>query len=236
MKKTFAATIAAATLFSFGQAIPQLATNAKVEAAAVQTQKGKVTTVLNVRSKASTGGKVLGTLKKGTIITIKKKLANGWLQISYKGKTAYVSGKYVKRMASSTATAVSTSSQLNAYEQKVVSLTNAERAKAGLRPLQVDTKLSQVARAKSQDMASHNYFSHTSPTYGSPFDMMKQFGVTYSYAGENIAMGQRTPEEVMTAWMNSAGHRANILNKSYTHIGVGYVSGKNVWTQEFIGR
>ncbi|MDF2592072.1 MAG: sporulation protein, partial [Clostridia bacterium] len=77
---------------------------------------------------------------------------------------------------------------------------------------------------------------HTSPTYGSPFDMMKQFGITYKTAGENIAMGQRTPEEVVKAWMNSPGHRANILKSSFTHIGVGYVANGSYWTQMFIGK
>jgi uncharacterized YkwD family protein len=125
---------------------------------------------------------------------------------------------------------------LSAYEQKVVTLTNQERAKQGLPALQVDSALSKVAKAKSQDMYNANYFSHTSPTYGSPFDMMKQFGISYRTAGENIAMGQKTPEEVVQAWMNSAGHRANILNKTYTHIGVGYVAGKNIWTQQFISK
>ena len=80
-----------------------------------------------------------------------------------------------------------------------------------------------------------HYFSHTSPTYGSPFQMMKAFGLSYRTAGENIAYGQRTPQEVVNAWMNSSGHRANILNSSYTQIGVGYVANGNYWTQMFIG-
>ena len=84
-------------------------------------------------------------------------------------------------------------------------------------------------------MHDKGYFSHTSPTYGSPFDMIKNFGISYRTAGENIARGQRTPLEVMDAWMNSAGHRANILNASFTQIGVGYVSDGNYWTQMFIG-
>lgn len=83
-------------------------------------------------------------------------------------------------------------------------------------------------------MAVNNYFSHTSPTYGSPFDMMKKFGISYTAAGENIAKGQRTPQEVVTAWMNSEGHRANILNKNYTHIGVGFEENGYIWTQQFI--
>ncbi len=80
-------------------------------------------------------------------------------------------------------------------------------------------------------MKNKNYFDHTSPTYGSPFDMMKSFGISYKAAGENIAMGQKTPEQVVQAWMDSPGHRANIMNSSFTHIGVGYVASGNYWTQ-----
>ncbi|WP_242241542.1 CAP domain-containing protein [Bacillus cereus group sp. BfR-BA-01309] len=123
---------------------------------------------------------------------------------------------------------------LSEFEQRVVELTNAERAKQGLSALKIDTELSKVARIKSEDMQKNNYFDHNSPTYGSPFDMMKKFGISYTSAGENIAQGQRTPEEVVQAWMNSAGHRANILNNSFTHIGVGYVESGNYWTQQFI--
>lgn len=129
-----------------------------------------------------------------------------------------------------------TTSTLSAYEQKVVDLTNQERAKNGLAALKVDTALSKVAREKSLDMSKNGYFSHTSPTYGSPFDMMKQFGISYQYAGENIAMGQRTPEEVVQAWMNSEGHRKNILSANFNYIGVGYVESGNYWTQMFIGK
>lgn len=125
--------------------------------------------------------------------------------------------------------------QLNQFEHQVVQLTNEERTKRGLSPLKVNVELSKVAREKSADMARNNYFSHNSPTYGSPFDMMKQFGISYRTAGENIAKGQRTPQEVVNAWMNSAGHRKNILNPSFKEIGVGYVENGNVWTQQFIG-
>lgn len=125
---------------------------------------------------------------------------------------------------------------LSEYELEVVELTNVERQKHGLAPFQIDEALSKVARVKSEDMAKQNYFSHNSPTYGSPFDMMKQFGISYRTAGENIAMGQRSPQEVVNAWMNSEGHRANILNSNFTHIGVGHASNGNYWTQQFIGK
>ncbi len=129
--------------------------------------------------------------------------------------------------------------EIKQFEQQVVQLTNQERAKYGLKPLVSDWELARVARFKSDDMRDKNYFSHTSPTYGSPFDMIKNFGITYRSAGENIAAGQKTPEEVVQAWMNSSGHRANILNKDFTHIGVGYSKGGSYgvyWTQMFMSK
>jgi len=125
---------------------------------------------------------------------------------------------------------------ITAAESKVIELTNAERRKNGLADLQADTSLSNVARKKSNDMQTNGYFSHTSPTYGSPFDMMRDFGVTYQTAGENIAQGQQTPEQVVQSWMNSEGHRKNILSGKFTHIGVGYDEKGHYWTQMFIGK
>lgn len=134
--------------------------------------------------------------------------------------------------AGASASSGSTATQ-SSYASQVVSLVNQERAKAGLKPLKTDSKLTSVAVAKAKDMYANNYFDHNSPTYGSPFDMMKQFGVSYSYAGENIAKGQQNPQAVMNAWMNSSGHRANILNANYSSIGVAYYNGE--WVQEFTG-
>lgn len=119
-------------------------------------------------------------------------------------------------------------------EEEVVRLVNVERAKGGLSPLTIDWELSRVAKYKSQDMHDKNYFSHTSPTYGSPFDMMKHFGISYKAAGENIAKGQKSAAQVVEAWMNSEGHRANIMSTKYSHIGVGYVADGHYWTQMFI--
>ncbi|MBQ7363219.1 MAG: SafA/ExsA family spore coat assembly protein [Clostridia bacterium] len=126
-------------------------------------------------------------------------------------------------------------SAVSDYESEVVRLVNVERTKRGLSPLSHNWQLSRVARYKSLDMKQNGYFSHTSPTYGSPFQMMKSFGITYRTAGENIAKGQTTPAAVVSGWMNSSGHRANILNSSFTEIGVGYVAEGNYWTQMFIG-
>jgi uncharacterized YkwD family protein len=120
---------------------------------------------------------------------------------------------------------------VSSYANQVVSLVNKERANAGLSALASDSALTSMALVKAKDMYNNNYFSHTSPTYGSPFAMMTAFGIKYSYAGENIAKGQRTPQEVMTAWMNSAGHRQNILSPNFAKIGVAYYNGE--WVQEF---
>ena len=135
------------------------------------------------------------------------------------------------------ATAVQT--EIPAQAEAVLNLVNAERQKAGLKSLTLSDNLTRIAKMKAQDMADKNYFSHTSPTYGSPFEMLQAFGVTYKTAGENIAAGQRTPDEVMESWMNSSGHRANILNANYTELGVGYTTGGSYgteWVQLFVGK
>lgn len=129
----------------------------------------------------------------------------------------------------------SVDSTVTSYEKEVIRLVNEIRVKNGLKALTYDWELCRVARYKSQDMKNNNYFSHTSPTYGTPFQMMKSFGISYRTAGENIAKGQATPQAVVNAWMNSSGHRANILNSSFTKIGVGYVASGKYWTQMFIG-
>lgn len=126
---------------------------------------------------------------------------------------------------------------LKTFELEVIRLVNIERTNRGLPALTTNWQLSRVARYKSQDMVNKNYFSHTSPTYGSPFTMMQNFGLKFSSAAENIAYGQRTPKEVVTAWMNSSGHRANILSQSVTQTGVGVAKkadGTLYWTQMFM--
>lgn len=124
---------------------------------------------------------------------------------------------------------------VSSYEQKVIDLVNQIRVQNGLKKLTANWELSRVARYKSQDMKDKKYFSHTSPTYGSPFNMIKNFGISFKTAGENIAYGYSTPEAVVNGWMNSEGHRKNILNPNYTQIGVGYVASGHYWTQMFIG-
>ena len=131
---------------------------------------------------------------------------------------------------------VPTQDDIKEYEQEVIRLVNIEREKQGLKALQYDWELARVARYKSEDMRDQNYFSHESPVYGSPFEMIKNFGISYKAAAENIAKGQTTPEQVVKAWMNSSGHRANILSSQYTYIGVGYAKDGHYWTQQFISK
>ena len=126
------------------------------------------------------------------------------------------------------------SGSVSSLERQVVALVNQERAAYSLSPLTLSTDLSDGARIKSQDMRDNRYFDHNSPTYGTPFEMMRSLGITYRAAAENIAMGYRTAEAVVDGWMNSPGHRANILSDKYTEIGVGHVDG--YWTQWFVNR
>lgn len=128
-------------------------------------------------------------------------------------------------------------SPLKTLENEVFELVNKERVKAGLQPFTYNWEAARVARIKSQDMIDSKYFGHTSPSYGSPFKMLESYGLRFSAAAENIAYGQRTAAEVMNSWMNSAGHKANILSKSVTQIGVGAAKAANgtiYWTQLFL--
>ncbi|KHD38373.1 transporter [Clostridium acetobutylicum] len=130
-------------------------------------------------------------------------------------------------------------SNLAAEESQVIKLVNSQRAKYGLAPLKANTQLINIARVKSRDMMMKNYFSHTSPTFGSTFSLLTRYGLSYAAAGENIAYGYNNAASVMNGWMNSPGHRANILGRQYREIGVGAArsrSGKIYWTQVFIKR
>jgi len=127
----------------------------------------------------------------------------------------------------------------SAFEKRVLELVNEERAARGLSALKWSNELSNVARAHSKDMHDRGFFSHTSPDGKSPFDRIKAAGISYSYAAENIAAGQSTPEAVVEGWMNSKGHRENILNANLKYLGVGFYEAaggyKYYWTQNFTG-
>ena len=132
----------------------------------------------------------------------------------------------------------SASSTLTADELETFNLINQQRINNGLSALKIDSEVQRVARIKAQDMVNNNYFDHNSPTYGTPFNMLKNFGISYNSAGENIA-GNSSNSAAVTAWMNSSGHRANILNGSYNYTGIGVVSSPKygkIYVQMFIGK
>ena len=127
---------------------------------------------------------------------------------------------------------------MTAEEKKVFDLCNSERTKIGAPALKASNDLTKLARLKAKDLVDNNYFSHQSPTYGSPFDMMRDFGINYMYAGENLAQNS-TADRAHNAWMGSEGHRKNILNPNFTELGVGIApkgDGSFIYTQMFIGK
>ena len=157
-----------------------------------------------------------------------------------------VSKKYVKPIYSNSSSSGSsttggssqTSSSMNSNEKEVFELINKQRVNNGLKALKVDAELQRVARIKAQDMVDNNYFSHNSPTYGTPFQMLNSFKISYKTAAENIA-GNSSNTGAVNSWMNSSGHKANILNSSYNYTGIGVVSSKKygrIFVQLFIGR
>lgn len=195
----------------------------------------------NVRNGEGTSYAIAGVLNQNDKIMVVRQMPSGWSEVIYKNKTAYVLTNDLKEVENIPNTPPSETqvSNLETFKQDVLNLVNAERAKEGLGALVIDSNLSNVAQLKSRDMIDKDYFDHNSPTYGTPFDMMRSFGITYRVAGENIAMGHSTPEEVVEGWMNSAGHRKNIMNPRFTHLGMGIdraQSGRIYWTQMFTGQ
>ena len=201
---------------------------------------------LNVRSGPGTNYKVVTTIKKGEYIRVFAGVGS-WYIVQVEGDyVGAVSKKYVKAIYPTTSGSNNnsntqnnqTTTTMSADEKEVLNLINKQRTNNGLKTLTMDTGAQKVARVKAQDMVDNNYFSHDSPTYGSPFDMLKSFKVSYKTAGENIA-GNSTNSGAVNAWMNSSGHKANILNSSFNYTGIGVVSSKKygkVFVQIFIGK
>ncbi|MBR1654021.1 MAG: SH3 domain-containing protein [Clostridia bacterium] len=212
---------------------------------------------LNVRSGPGTGYPVVATVTRNQYIRIFAGVGN-WYIVQVEGDfVGAVSQKYVKPIypnssgtssgtstntgsgnSSGGTTSQSNTSSLTADELETFNLINQQRANNGLSALKVDSELQRVARIKAQDMVNNNYFDHNSPTYGTPFNMMKNFGITYKTAGENLA-GNSSNSAAVTAWMNSPGHRANILNSSYNYTGLAVVSSPRygkIYVQMFIGK
>lgn len=205
-------------------------------------------TTLNVRSGPGTGFKIVTTVKKNEYVRVFAGIGN-WYIIQTDGDyVGVVSKKYIKAIypnssggsssSSGNSGSSSQTSTMNSDETEVFNLINKQRASNGLSALKVNNEVQRVARIKAQDMVNNNYFSHTSPTYGSPFDMLKSFKISYNTAGENIA-GNSSNSGAVNAWMNSSGHKANILNSSFNYTGIGVVSSPKygkVYVQMFVGK
>ena len=215
----------------------------------VDFQTGLVTaTNLYVRSGPGTQFKIVTSVPKNQYIRVFAGVGD-WYVVQVEGDyIGAVSKKYVKPIypgSTNTETKTNTNQNtitqttgMNSDEKEVFDLINKQRTENGLSPLKENSELQRVARIKAQDMVNNNYFSHTSPTYGSPFDMMKSFKISYNTAGENIA-GNSNNSSAVTAWMNSPGHRANILNSSFNQTGIGVVTGSKygkIYVQMFIGK
>lgn len=214
----------------------------------VGTSTGLVTaTALNVRQGPGTGFNIVTTVYKNQYIRIFAKIGDWYVIQTENDSLGAVSSKYVKLIypntsnnqnTSSGGTTNTTTSELTQDEQEVFDLINSKRVANGLSSLKIDDELQNVARIKAQDMVDNNYFSHTSPVYGSPFDMIKKFGISYRTAGENIA-GNSSNSGAVNAWMNSPGHKANILNSSFNYTGIGVVKSPKygkVYVQMFMGK
>lgn len=205
-------------------------------------------TILNVRCGPGTQYKTIATVSKNQYIRVFAGVGD-WYIVQIEGDyIGAVSKNYIKPIypsstsntgnSQSNTNNITQSSQMNSDELEVFNLINKQRTDNGLKALANDSEVQRIARIKAQDMVNNNYFSHTSPTYGSPFDMLKSFKVSYKSAGENIAANSSNSGAV-NAWMNSSGHRANILNSGYNYTGVGVVSSPKygkMYVQMFIGK
>jgi len=197
----------------------------------VSTKQVQVTAnTLRLRTGAGTSHSIIRYLSKGAVLDVVGKIGSWYVVKTSTDSVGCVSGTYVKPYKSaSSSTPPQTSNDSNttsgnsaAMQKEMLQYVNNARASEGLSPLTLDTRLSNGAYLKSKDMATNNYFSHTSPTYGSPFNMMNSLGISYNAAGENIAKNFSV-KGAHDAFMNSSGHRANIMGSQYHKVGFGFV-------------
>lgn len=217
----------------------------------VGTTTGLVTaSALNVRQGPGTIYKSVTLIYKNEYIRIFAQIGDWYVVQTNSDFIGCVSKSYVKLIypqkntpessnnGIASGTTTKNSNNLTADEQEVFKLINEQRVKNGLTALIIDNELQNVARVKAKDMIENNYFSHNSPTYGTPFEMIKKYGISYKTAGENIA-GNSNNVKAVDAWMNSSGHRANILNNSFNFTGIGVVQSPKygkIYVQMFIGK
>lgn len=205
--------------------------------------------LLNVRSGPGTKFPIVATVKKNEYIRVFAGIGDWYVVQLDSNYIGAVSKKYIKPIYPNTGTGTglnnndsnnntTNTTNLTSDEWEVFNLINQQRSQNGLSPLKIDYEVQRIARIKAQDMVNNNYFSHTSPTYGSPFNMLNNFKVSYRTAGENIA-GNSSNSAAVTAWMNSSGHKANILNSSFNYTGIGVINGSKygkIYVQMFIGK
>lgn len=205
--------------------------------------------LLNVRSGPGTKFPIVATVKKNEYIRVFAGIGDWYVVQLDSNYIGAVSKKYIKPIYPNTGTGTglnnndsnnntTNTTNLTSDEWEVFNLINQQRSQNGLSPLKIDYEVQRVAKIKAQDMVNNNYFSHTSPTYGSPFNMLNNFKVSYRTAGENIA-GNSSNSAAVTAWMNSSGHKANILNSSFNYTGIGVINGSKygkIYVQMFIGK
>ncbi len=206
---------------------------------------------LNVRSGPSTKYPIVTTVNKNEYVRVLAGIGT-WYVIQTDGDyIGAVSQQYIKAIypnnsgsiggsstGGNTSNNTDTSSSMNADEKEVFNLINKQRTNNGLAALKINEEVQRVARIKAEDMVANNYFSHQSPIYGSPFDMLKSFKISYKAAGENIAANSSNSGAV-NAWMNSSGHKANILSSNFNYTGIGIVSSPQygkIFVQIFIGK
>ena len=200
---------------------------------------------LNVREGPSTSYKIVTQVYKNEYIRVFARIGDWYVIQTDKDYVGAVSSKYIKPIYPSTGNAGTSDSNqdttttvLSEDEKEVFDLINEQRTKNGLSALKIDDQVTNVARIKAKDLVDNNYFAHESPTYGTPFQMLKNFGISYKTAGENIA-GNSSNQKAVEAWMNSEGHRANILNGNYNYTGIGVVNSSKygkMYVQMFIGK
>jgi len=193
---------------------------------------------LNVRTGPSTDFEVINVLKNGQQVTVIGQIGD-WYAI-YDPETGCIGAAFAQYLQAVDMTPTVTEEPdvetgegvektpeedvpvigLSQDEIKLLNLVNEARVNAGVPPLKFDAELVKVARLKAQDMVNGNYFSHASATYGSPFDMMKQFNISYRSAGENIA-GNRSIEGAFNAWIGDDNHKRNLLDEGFNYTGIG---------------
>jgi uncharacterized YkwD family protein len=201
------------------------------------------TDYLNMRSGSNINFDAIDLLTKNEYVRIFGRINDWYIVQNEEDKIGTVHVNYITPVQEEKASATNTeiiqeNSLLTEDENYLLELINAERRKHNLNDLKIDKELQNIAILKANDLVNNNYFSHTSKTYGSPFDMLKQYNITYKTASENIA-GNPNIDAALSSWLNSESHKKNILSNDYNYTGLAIVDSiayGNIIVQFFIGR